>query len=281
MSHIRKFLAFLMLAVILLTFGACKANDDNPDKVPTAENDFEISVLKVGQADAIILKTANHLVVIDCGEKNDKKEVVEKIAEIGDKIDYLIITHFDKDHVGGAPKVVEKYEIEHTVVPNYKGTVEEYTKFEDALKDKGITPVRLEDKMSFTLDDVLFEVYPPMKDYYSEGDNDYSLVVSITHGSNTFLFAGDAEEERLMELTEQLDLKHDFLKMPHHGKYCSGTLLFVDSVKPTYTVITDSEKNPAEDATIAALKAVDSKVYYTRKGDITVVSNGKTITITQ
>ncbi len=283
MCYKKKILGKMAILVVLISLCACNTkNETNFIKAPLAENEFNISILKVGQADAIILKTENHTAVIDCGEKDDGDEVVENLKNIGtDKIDYLFITHFDKDHIGGAAEVLDNFEAIEIVIPDYIGTTDEYKDFTNALAEKNITPTLLTDKINFALDDVLFEIFPPQKQSYNEPDNDYSLVISITHGENKFLFAADAEKDRLSELSSQLNLDHDFLKMPHHGNYNKGTVNFLKAVTPNYTVICDSDKNPAEDDTVKALKAVRSEIYYTKDGDIKVISNGETISIAQ
>ena len=139
----------------------------------------------------------------------------------------------------------------------------------------------LAEDTSFVLDDVLFEISVPKKQSYAEGDNDFSLVMSITHGENTFLFAGDAEEGRLPELLSEFGKQYDFLKVPHHGKHNKVTQLFINTVKPQYAVITDSDKNPAENKTVSLLETAKAEIYSTKDGDVSVVSNGTEIIINQ
>lgn len=282
MKHKKNILVIITIFFILTALCSCGTKDNTIKNVPKAENDLNISILKVGQADAIILKTKNHTVVIDCGEEDDGDEICEHLSESGcEKVDFLFITHFDKDHVGGASEVINSFEVSEIITPDYVGTSDEYRTYASTLQEKNITPTRLTKEMLFTLDDVFFEVYPPQRNYYAEGDNDYSLVISITHGENKFLFAGDAEKDRLQELSKQLDLEHTFLKMPHHGKFNKGTVAFLKNVSPAYTVICDSEKNPAEDDTLSALKTIGSEVYHTKDGDISVLSDGETILVVQ
>ena len=76
----------------------------------------------------------------------------------------------------------------------------------------------LTEDTNFIIDDVLFEVSVPKKQSYAEGDNDFSLVISITHGYNTFLFIGDSEGDRLTEVLVVFGRQYDFLKVDHHGK---------------------------------------------------------------
>lgn len=268
----------VILIITALTFalGGCGTKQTAPE----VTGEFDFTVLKAGQADAIIMKTENHSVIIDCGEKDDGDKVAEYLTDNGiENVDYLFITHFDKDHVGGVPKVLRSISVGEIVTPSCEGTNSEYRKYTDALSEYDITPTLLESNITFTLDDVLFEVCPPKKTSYAEGDNDFSLAISVTHGGNRFLFAGDAEKERLSEIMTQVDGEFDFLKVPHHGRYNKSTESFFKTVNPRYAVITDSDKNPAEDKTVAALEGAD--VYYTRNGDVNVVSDGEKIIINQ
>ena len=151
----------------------------------------------------------------------------------------------------------------------------------NTVNEKNLTVTRLTEDTSFVLDDVLFEVSVPKKRFYKEGDNDYSLVISVTHGENTFLFTGDAEKERLSEVLSEFGRQYDFVKIPHHGKHNGNTKRFINTVKPTYAVICDSEKNPASDKTVSYLKTQGTEIYSTKDGDVAVVSDGKKILINQ
>lgn len=83
-----------------------------------------MSFLKVGKADTIILQTANHSAVIDCGEEDDSKEILQFLSDNSIScIDYLFITHFDKDHVGGVANVLNGMKTEKIITPLYEGSV--------------------------------------------------------------------------------------------------------------------------------------------------------------
>lgn len=275
----KKFFIYVFTAAALLLCGCGRKSESS---VPAAAGSFEFSVLKVGKADAAVMQTQNGCVVIDCGEKTDGKKVLEFLAQRGiGRIDYLVITHFDKDHVGGAAKVIDGVEVSRIIVPDYKGTNDEYESFCAAAKAHGITPCALTQNESFILDDVLFNIYPPQSRSYETGDNDFSLVIDISHGENRMLFMGDAEAERTAEVLKTINGKFEFLKVPHHGRYNSETENLIKSVMPAYSVITDSDKNPADKAVTDALKSCGSKVYFTKDGTVSVLSNGKDLKISQ
>lgn len=276
-----------MLSAVLLActamLCACSAAPGQTPRLPEAEvSDFEFSILKIGKADAIIMKTYNYSAVIDCGETDDADEILQCLSDNGiENIDFLIITHFDKDHVGGAPKIIENMEIGQIVTPDYEGTCEEYINYKNTIDEKNISTVKLTENMTFTLNEAEFTIYPPLKTEYEESDNDFSLAVSVKHGNKSFLFTGDAESERTREILEQTNQTYDFLKVPHHGEYDKNTKSFIVAVRPSYAVITCSDKNPASKRTMDALKNIGCKTYYTRDGDISVRSDGNEIYISQ
>lgn len=272
---------YIAVAVICLLCG-CQKKEISDIDVPKVTGNFNFTVLKAGKADAIVLKTENHSVIIDCGEKDDGDKVVEFLSKNNiSNADYLFITHFDKDHVGGFPETIENIGVNSIIVPDYTGNNDEYKKYLESLEENKLTATPITKDTSFILDDVLFEVSIPKKKAYAESDNDFSLVISVTHGENTFLFAGDAEKERITEIVSKFGRHYDFLKVPHHGRYNENTKKLIDTVKPAYSVICDSKKNPAEEKTTDILKAAGSKIYHTKDGDINVSSNGTEITVTQ
>ncbi len=282
---LKKSIALGLLCSTLLVCSCGHRGAETDKRVSSAltpTGNFSVSILKIGKADAIILKTENHTALIDCGESEDGAEIIKYLKKSGtEKIDYMFITHFDKDHVGGAPDILDSFPVGEIITPDYEGSVDEYYAYINALEDKNLTAASITEDMTITLDDVTLNVYPPLRTSYEEGDNDFSLIISAVHGGNSFLFTGDAEKERLAELSSQLDLEHTFLKMPHHGNYNKGTKAFVQSVKPKYTVITCSDKNPPDDETLSVLKSIGSDVYETSDGDVTAVSDGKIIKISQ
>ena len=260
----------------------CQNKNEIIVEIPAVTGSFDFTVLKAGQADAIFMQTENHSIILDCGEKDDGDELVELLQEKGiSNVDYIFITHFDKDHVGGFPEVMDNVTASNIIVPNYEGNNDEYEEYLKTVRDKELQITSLTEDTSFTLDDVVFEVSVPKKQSYAEGDNDFSLVISVTHGENTFLFTGDAEADRLTEVIATFGRQYDFLKVPHHGKYNKNTKRFITTIKPTYSVICDSEKNPAEDETVSILEFVGSEIYSTRNGNISVLSDGKEIKILQ
>ena len=284
-SLLKKIFSVSLCIMSVLVFTSCGVNETKTEELtaPSAEGEFTVSVLNVGKADAMILKTQNHTVLIDAGNRGDGKRILEHLSENNiESVDYLFITHFDSDHVGGAVKLLNNLAIGEVVVPKYKGSSSEYKRFVNALSETSQKQYVLTNKQSFVLDDVLFEVYPPQKNAYSEDDNDFSIVISVTHGENTFLFAGDAEAERLAELPKQIkDMRHTFLKVPHHGVLEKNSGEFFSLVNPEAAVITCSEDEMCDSGVLTLFENLGTDVYLTKDGQVDIESNGKDIKINQ
>lgn len=273
MKNKGKIIALITLIIVIITCISC--TKDNIITEPLEE--MKIDILNIGKADCTIIRSKDKTVIIDTGEKNDKDDLLDYLDENDiDTIDYLILTHFDKDHIGGAAKLIKNKEIKKVIEPDYSKESKEYTNLIEALDEKDIKPKVLTKNMSFELDDANFTIYPPLKsDYGEDASNEFSLVVSITHGNNKFLFAGDAQNDRLNELSSQIDdLNSTFLKVPHHGRLDENSNKFFKKVKPKYAVITCSDKNPPDDEVVKYLENIGTKVYLTSKGQVTCSSDG-------
>lgn len=269
------------IIIILLVISVCLAAILCSCSSKTDYGTLEITVLDIGKADAIILKTAHHTVLIDTGYDEDGDIIVQALHEQGvDTIDYLIITHFDKDHVGGADTVLRLMTVQNVIQPDYEEESTQYTGYLKALGKAGITPVSLHETLSFTLDAVSFDIYPSEKTEY-DNVNNFSLVISVRHGEKSFLFAGDAMADRLKELLAMENIKHDFLKVPHHGDFNKRSEAFFEAVSPDYAVITCSDDEPASDETAAALEQAGAEVYFTTNGIVTCISDGYSLEIHQ
>ena len=289
----RRIGAFLAAALLCLSLAACgKSGDGNKEReaLPVT-GELTVAVLRVGKADAIVITTATQTTVIDTGESDDGGKVLNYVNERGrTAIDHLILTHYDRDHVGGAARVANFAEIRQVIRPDYTGEREEFAEFLDVMAEHAIPDTVMaggSDDLVFMMDDVEVRVNAPAKTSYTKEsgvvwDNNYSLVVTLRHGSRVFLFTGDSEDLRLAELlTDGRDLSADFLKVPYHGNYTQLTSSFIEKVKPTYAVICDSAKNDAADETLAALARVGAQVYETKDGSVICKSDGETLTIEQ
>ena len=242
--------------------------------------DFEIHFFSCGKADAILLRKDNYTILIDTGEEDFGEEILSYLKEHSiTKIDTLILTHFDKDHIGSASVIIDSIEIGEVLQSNSPKESVYYTNYLNSLEAKNITPVTVSGDYDISIDGLSIIVNGP-EGYYSKNEsNNSSLIVSVVHQNNKFLFMGDAENDRLQDYLSSHWDTYDFIKVPYHGNYLKKFKKLLDDNQIKYAVITSSDEELEDEKTIELLKEYSIQTYLTRKGDIHVYSNGKKIII--
>lgn len=269
----------LCLLLALLCLGGCTdtAAHSLDVEVSPASSDLELYIFDAGKADALLLLCEGRAVLIDCGEKGFGSTILAELHARGvEELDALILTHFDKDHIGGAARILSSIPVAAVYQSCGQGDGGEYQKYLRAVERAGIEPQTLRQPIGFPLGSADCRIEPPLREHYDKDeDNNLSLIVTVTHGANTLLFLGDAETERIAEYLADSPVDCDFLKVAHHGgkEKLLGTLLA--RVKPELAVITCSDTEPEAASTLAALKAAGAEVFLTRCGAVRIVSDAK------
>ena len=288
------FLIYVIVLGILLS--GCSGSENEKIPVETkpsdksGENtaasnggDLKVFFFEMGKADAFLIYNDMSAILIDTGEKGDGKDILQYMENNNiPSLDYVIITHFDKDHVGGANKVLGNTEVKQVYVSNCPKESEEYNGFMGRIKEKSIPMTVLREDISFDLNGMKVEINAPAKEIYEEDpSNNSSLIVRITYGENEFLFMGDALAERIREYMALQPSPCDVIKMPYHGKFMGCFPELLDMLKPEYAVITSSKEEKEAEETKDLLKLKNIQLYRTRKGGVFMQSNGKDITVFQ
>ena len=280
----KRIFPLLLALIMLLTLSACgQAGTDSTVQTITAEAvDMEIYCFQAGKADAFLISTDNSTLLIDCGEKGFGKTILEYMDEKGiEDIDYLIVTHFDKDHVGGAAKVINNVEIGTVLQSDYPKDSEEYEKYLTALETAGLESVTVSETMVFELDGLTIVVDgPDATDYKKDDSNNSSLIVSIYDGDRALLFAGDAQTERIEEFLDDNTQTYDLIKIPHHGQDEPLMEDLLEEVSPSYAIITSSEEEPESERTMDALSREEVEVFLTRVSPVLITCDGQSLILT-
>ncbi len=284
-KQIRIFRSVLCLMLAVICIGICSGCGQKA--IVHNLEPLKVTIFRVGKADAIVLETGEHTMVIDAGEEEDGEEVLAYLENQHiSKLDTLLITHYDQDHVGGADTLVEALEIDQVVVPAYQGNNTEYVDFIHAVDERKLKLIPLQKTKEFSLGEAEVIVNPP-NSYKTEGDsvemdNNFSLITTVKHGEKRFLFTGDAEKQRIREwLSDGTAEKYDFLKVPHHGVYNTAMKELLEVTEPEYAVICSSHKNPADVETLELLKQFQTQIYQTKDGNVTVLSDGTHVEVHQ
>lgn len=246
-------------------------------------NYLDITCLNVGKADAIVVRTKNHCYLIDTGTSSTTQELKSFLDENKiETIDGLILTHFDKDHIGGAALVISDYNVLNVYTPDYTEDSEEYNAFIQAVNSKKQAVTTVTQQMKFEIDNVKFTIYPPDKDRYDD-DNNYSLVTYAVCSDADFLFMGDAVKKRVKEILRYDISNVTFLKVPHHGSVEDNTKEMFKRENPKYAVISNDRNNIEDvDKLEKILDNLSTDYYYTGNGSIHIECDGsKNLKISQ
>ena len=285
----REALAFVSLALsagastsLLSACSSAGASDMAGSETGTSQ--LTITFLEVGKADSFVLVTDHSCVVIDTGTAKTAQDVVDSIVSLGvSAIDALVVTHFDQDHVGGAATILRDFSVKAVYTTYQSKDSDAIDDYLAALDDVGLTATEVDATTTLTIDGVTYVIHPPDSSSYDKDEsNNSSLVTRVTLGDTNFLFAADVESERIKELVaDGADLSCDLLKVPHHGIYEDATDELVSAASPTYAVITSSKDQKEDDETVSALEEAGAQVYLTRKGVVTAVTDGSTLSVSQ
>lgn len=272
----KKLLAVIVLTAMLfcLVLTGCGNNENSI-------SELKVYCFQAGKADAFLLYTENSAVLIDTGESGFGKTITKKCGELGIKsLDYLIVTHFDQDHLGGAKKVLEDIEVKNVLQSNFPKNSSEYSKYTAQLEEKSLTAVTVRERMNFSLDGVKYTVDPPESEGYDDSpSNNSSLIVVTEHEACRMLFLGDAEDKRMEEYIAASEAEYGLIKMPHHGRWHSALKKLIEKTSPEYAVITSSDDEPEDDKTVDLLDKNGVKAFLTRVNPVVITDNGKEITV--
>ena len=277
---IRCAAAFAAILFLLTGCGGGGTDPSHDSETADVSVDSTLNVwcFQAGKADAFLLWNEAGAVLIDTGESGFGKTILEKLTELGiERLDYLILTHFDKDHVGGAKKILSEIPVGTVLQSNSpKEGAEAYEKYLAAVESCGVAPVTLRQDLSFRLGDTEFLVNPPARELYERDEsNNSSLIVTVTHGKTRLLFCGDAEDLRLSEFLETDPGSFDVVKLPHHGRYQSTLKTLLELTRPSCAVITSSDEEPEDAETMELLSQRGVNVLLTRSGPICLRITGE------
>ena len=182
-------------------------------------NDLTVVFPKLGAADCAILMTEDHTVVIDAGEVEDADTILDVLSDYHrDTIDLLLISHYDKDHVGGAAELIDSLTVRRVIGSSYPKESEEYAAYQIGAFPGGTdggNPQQPGTRNDFgrilRLNDLPAGASPNTPE---DASNNASVAVAVQYRGTRMLFTGDAMEERTEELLSEFSGSFDLIKLP-------------------------------------------------------------------
>ena len=298
--------AFKILLVVGIVFlagcvGAAPAEQaptgpDTVDEGPVeaANGTLAVHYINVGQSvSTLVVGPDGETMLVDTGHYNDDGEYVLEYLRQHDvtRIDHLVTSHNDADHIGGNAAVIEYYETEAEGVgavydPGIAASTQTYAEYLDAVEEHDVTLYETREGDAVSLGAVDVDVLgPPEPSLESEARNENSVVLKLTHGETSFLLSGDAEddqEEYLID-TYGAELQSTVLKAGHHGSPSSSSGRFIDAVSPRAVVVSsayDSRYGHPTEEVLQRFADRSVPTYWTAThGNVVLVSDGSGVSV--
>lgn len=222
-----------------------------------------ITFLDVGQGDSIVVEASGIVTVIDTGgprisgnkeewQKNpysfnpSKHVLIPYLYYRGiDKIDALILSHWDSDHIGGVPYLLQHFPVGRVIVNDDRQTTALFHEIQQIISDQHISQ-----EITFTGEswingpDVRWQVISPKKVSVAENDNDRSLVLLLEAFTRKILLTGDLEEKGEKQILQGDSFwPIDVLKVGHHGSHTSTSEEWIQTLRPDLSVISVGKNN--------------------------------------
>ena len=285
MKKLLKSSLLIIISMLSLTLFGCK--DSNTNNKTSNTSNMTVHYINIGQGDAELIQVNGKNMLIDSGSRTNKKDLISYLDKLKiKKLDYVIATHPHEDHIGNMDKVIDKYEIGSFYSPKITHTTKSFENMINSLKKKNLKINVIKEGID-SIDlgkNTKVEIFSPKSGGYGKDTsmNNYSPIMKITYGKNSFLFTGDAEKlEENYVLNKNYNLKSDVLKLGHHGSSTSTSYKFLEKVDPSIGIIScgiDNKYGHPHKETLANLKKLKVKIYRTDKdGTIVLESNGNKI----
>jgi len=259
-----------------------------------ANGSLEVHMINVGQSvSTLIISPSGETMLIDTGHYHDDGEFVLQYlrAHNIERIDHLVVSHSDADHIGGNAAVIEYFETEANGIgaiydPGIAASTQTYESYLDAVENHEVTLYETREGDSIDFVGVDVQVLGPPEPYLdNEERNENSIVLKLSYGQTSFLMTGDAEgdqEEYLVSRYGQ-QLNTTVLKAGHHGSSSSTSEQLLDAANPQAVVISsayDSQYGHPTEEMLSRLAEREIPAYWTAThGDIVLVSDGGDVSI--
>jgi len=279
------FTLIITIAAILLYFAIQDKTTTNT--ITNMESDtVNVHFIDVGQgASQLIIGPTGKTILIDAGNNSEEEKMVAYIKKQNIyKIDILVGTHPDADHIGGLDAVINNFDIGKIYMPRVASNTKTYEDVLTAIKMKNLKVTTA--KAGLTLDwetDASVQMIAPLSTY--EDTNEMSAVIKLTYGHTSFLLMGDAEAKSEADILKSgVNVKADVLLIGHHGSNSSTSPKFLNAVDPSYAVIQVGHNNYGHPTSDTLKRLSDKQIDIYRndtQGNIIFTTDGEQFSVSQ
>ena len=250
-----------------------------------SHRELTFAMLDVGQGDGLFIESPSGTqIMFDGGPSHKVLGPLQRVMSPFDKrIDALVITNPDADHIGGFLDILKNYKVDRVFESGTLTDSKIYQSLREEMKKQNIPDILVKRGMKLDLGGgVTIDILFPDRDVSEWATNDGGVVAHLFYGKTSIMLTGDAgvktEQIILSENSEAL-LKSTILKVGHHGSRNSSSSSFVKAVSPTYALISDGKNNnyghPHQEV-LNTLSQFGTKIFRTDIiGTIVMKSDGK------
>lgn len=253
---------------------------------------LKVDVLSIGQGDSIFIQTPDmRHILIDGGPGQDILGKLQSRLPLWDrKLDVIILTHPDADHLQGLLAVLQKYQADYIIwtgITREGQGYQEWLRLLEKQKARGAKVIQAKQGLQISNGQVVIDTLHPfevMEGKTVKEGNDTGIVSRLQYGSKSFLFTADISSNVEYDLVGRgTTLASDVLKVPHHGSKYSSSDEFLEAVHPGIAAISVGARNSYGHPTKEVLQRLESfgiSILRTdRHGDIKFSSDGSNIHI--
>lgn len=251
----RMWLVVLVTVLLSLTLSGCAIDEwvlestENTNsstyQESATDNKLRVIFLDVGQGSSqLIISPSGKTMLIDAGNNDQEQNMIHYLQQYGvDRLDIIIGTHPDADHIGGLDRVIDRIEVGEIYMPRIQSNTKTFESLLKSISNKGLKVKNAKSGLTLNWDEqVTVNMIAPVNT--TDDKNNMSAVIKVTYGNTSFLLTGDAERESEADmLASGVDLQADVMLVGHHGSKSSTTAAFLKQVKPKYGVIQVGENS--------------------------------------
>ena len=256
----KKYLAIALIMALAVLTGCTQKPETDLSK---------IYIFDVGQGSAAFLQTPTTNMLIDTG---DDERIIGYLNNLSiKKINLLMLTHPDKDHIGEAQNILENFEVDNVVWNGQASDTQTFQNLLSYIKENNITMnVANSSSKEFS-----FKVLNPQPDFYSE-DNDNSIVSFVSFGNIDMLIGGDCSWR--CESGLNIPNKAEIYIVNHHGSNTSSTQDFLNRLSPNLCIVSAGVGNqyghPSNES-LSRMESAGCQIFNTFNGSLVITTDGQ------
>ena len=281
MRHKKCLICLSLLVFAIFFLSGCSGDKATVTSKPVSQ-ELTVHFIDVGQGDCTLITCGDDAMLIDAGDNNQGTKIQNYLQHEGiSQLKYVVCTHPDADHIGGMDVILYKFDCETIFMTDEEKDTATYRDVINTMENKRYKRTLPIVGDTYQLGDAQFTIIAPSQ--MVDDSNNNSIALMLTHGENTFLFTGDAEEDEESDIVKSGLLSGiDVYKAGHHGSRSSSSEELLDAVTPEYAVISCGEGNKyghPHAQTLNNFRMMGIQTFRTdEQGTIVAVSNGEDIT---